>query len=302
MDENTPHFVAQLVKVSDSADLSSAEVRALALKTIESGNILFLPHASFELTSREQELVLDASVTLPTRKERESRNGRPTVLFDPNSGKILRARIQRPARNEFEAMMARFSQWAETLVTQLLPRYASTLVRSRLTFRPCERATPEGLHLDASYGHPTEGRGMLRVFCNINPTERPRVWHVGETIEPFARHFLPTARFRKTNRVEQWLASLGITKGLRTPYDKLIGDIRDQGKHDKAYQANCPREIVEFPAGSAWIVLTDLVLHGALSGQYSLDQTFFVPVTSMSEPDRSALRILERLSGRQLVS
>ena len=302
MDENTTHFVAQLVEVRDSAGLSSAEVRTLALKTIESGNILFLPHAGFELTSRERELVLDASVTLPTRKERESHNGRPTVLFDPDSGKILRSRIQRPARDAFEAMMCRFSQWAETLVTQLLPRYASALVRDRVTFRPCERGTPQGLHVDASYGHPTEGRGMLRVFCNINPTERPRVWHVGEEFEPFARRFLPTAKFRKTSPVERWLASLGITKGRRTPYDKLMEDIRGQVKGDDAYQANCPREIVEFPAGSAWIVLTDLALHGALSGQYSLDQTFFVPVTSMSEPDRSSLRILERLSGKQLVS
>jgi hypothetical protein len=58
---------------------------------------------------------------------------------------------------------------------------------------------------------------------------------------------------------------------------------------------------VSFPTGSAWIAITDLVLHGASSGQHSLDQTFFLPAEAMREPALSSLRILERLSGRNLL-
>ena len=246
-------------------------------------------------------LVADAAVTLPTRRERESRNGRPTVIYDPARGHILRTRISGPERNELEAMMARYSDWAAALVAELLPAYTGKLVRDRLTYRPCERADAQGLHVDASYGRPTEGRGMLRVFCNINPGGRPRVWRVGETFEPFARRFVPTARPPRTSRVESVLARLGVTKGRRTAYDRLMADIRGQAKKDEDYQENAPQRVVSFPPGAAWIAITDLVLHGASSGQHSLDQTFFLPAEAMDEPGRSSLRILERLSGYSLL-
>jgi 3-deoxy-D-manno-oct-2-ulosonic acid (Kdo) hydroxylase len=77
--------------------------------------------------------------------------------------------------------------------------------------------------------------------------------------------------------------------------------LRRLGKHNEDYQRDAPRRIVEFPAGACWIAITDLVLHGALSGQHSLDQTFFLPAAAMRDPSRSSLRILERLSGRRLV-
>jgi len=293
--------VAQRIEVRDPDNFTAPDDRALALKTIESGGILYLPETGFELTQREREVILDTSATLPTRKERKSVNGRPTVVFDPVDGKFLRTRMRPATRTELGAMMMRFSRWAEALVERLLPAYAGNVVRDRITFRPCERSQPQGLHVDASYGHPTEGRGMLRVFSNISPTQRPRGWRVGEDFETFARRFLPKAKFRRTNPLEHWLARLGITKGERTPYDHLMADIRHQAKCDGAYQKDCSWQVVEFPAGSTWIALTDLVLHGALSGQYSLDQTFFVPVTTMSEPDRSSLKILERLSQRPLL-
>jgi 3-deoxy-D-manno-oct-2-ulosonic acid (Kdo) hydroxylase len=292
--------VTPLVELQPRADCRSPEIRELALETIESGGIVYLPGPTFELTEREQRLVADSSVTLPTRKERESRNGRPTVIFDPARAKILRARIKGPQRHELEAMMVRFGRWAENLVAELLPSYARGLTRDRITFRPCERANPQGLHVDSSYGRPTEGRGMLRVFSNINPEGRERVWQVGEQFEALARRYLPTAHIKPPSAASWILGRLGVTNGRRTAYDELMADIRGQVKSDEAYQSIAPRRIVRFAQGSAWIVITDLVLHGALSGQYSLDQTFFLPAQRMREPGRSSLRTLERLVGRSL--
>jgi len=293
--------VAKLVEFDETMDRESPAVRALALETMENGGVLYLPKGGFSLTPREREIVLDASVTLPTRRERKSDNGRPTVVFDPNIGKILRSRIRSPEREELESAMARYSEWAENLVKQLLPSYAGNLVRDRITFRPCERTKRQGLHVDSSYGRPTEGRGMIRVFCNINPNGRPRVWQIGEDFEIFAQRYLDSVHIRNTNPVQRLLANLGITKGKRTAYDNLLADIRGKAKHDKDFQANSPRRIFEFPVGSAWIAITDLALHGAISGQYSLDQTFFLPIETMSEPENSSLRILERLTGEALV-
>jgi len=290
---------ARVVEIDSRARRNSHEVRALALETLEGGGIVLL-RDGFQLTRRERELVADASVTLPTRKERESRNGRPTVIFDPDRGKILHTRMRNPERRELEAMMARFGEWAETLVHELFPGYAAALVRDRVTFRPCERANPQALHVDASYGRPTEGRGMLRVFSNINPGDHVRVWQVGEGFEPFVRRFLPATKPKNVGLTDRLLARLGVTHGLRTNYDLLMEALRAQAKSDETYQSVAPRRVVEFPAGSAWIAITDLLLHGAISGQHSLDQTFFLPPTAMQRPERSSLRILEHLSGRAL--
>jgi len=44
------------------------------------------------------------------------------------------------------------------------------------------------------------------------------------------------------------------------------------------------------------------VSHAAMSGQYQLEQTFLLPIGAMREPQRSPLRVLERLKGRRLAS
>ena len=58
---------------------------------------------------------------------------------------------------------------------------------------------------------------------------------------------------------------------------------------------------IDFPAGSTWIAFTDGVSHAAMAGQYQLEQTFLLPVEAMQKPERSPLRILERIKKRALV-
>jgi hypothetical protein len=43
------------------------------------------------------------------------------------------------------------------------------------------------------------------------------------------------------------------------------------------------------------------VLHAALGGAFALEQTFHLDVATMAQPQRSPLKVLERLSGKQLV-
>ncbi len=289
--------VAQILELENLADTNAAH----AAETLESGGIIFLKDAGFGLSERESKLISDASVTLPTRKERESQNGRPTVVFEPSRGKILHARMKPPERTELENIMSRYANWATEAVNTLFPTYRGRIKRDRTTYRPCERATTQGLHVDASYGRPTGGCGMLRVFYNVNPNQQNRVWRVGETFEAFAERFVPNARIKPVGPMEKALGQLNIIKGQRTVYDHVMEDIRGQAKSDKTYQAECPQRVVEFPPGSAWIAITDLVLHGAVSGQHSLDQTFFVPSEVMNHPERSSLKILERLTDQALV-
>jgi hypothetical protein len=304
---------AEVLAIDASADLSAPEVRREALETLEGGGLVLLPGRGFELTARERDLISDTRKLLAGIQEEQTRNGRPTILYEPWRGRIkrhhfasvggrlVRARVQPAAVPDLEAMMARFGAWAGELLDRLFPRYGPALVRERITYRPHGRRTTQALHVDSAYGYPTQGRGMLRVFCNVDPAGRPRVWQVGEPFEPFARRFVASAHPRGPGFTASLLRRLGIVRGSKTAYDRLLAEIRRMAKHDRAYQSAAPRRIVEFPSASAWIAITDLVLHGAVSGQHSLDQTFLLPAAAMADPSRSSLRILERLTGRALV-
>jgi hypothetical protein len=301
----------ELLTLAEGTDLTAAAVRRDATYVLEGGGIVLLPKTGFPLSARERELLADLRNFLV--KEPSGANGRPTIMFDPRRGRIadinftisglrlLRAEVKASARPELEAMMRRYGAWAEDLLTTLFPSYVAALGRDRITYRPNQRSDAQPLHVDAGYAYPTQGRGMLRVFCNIDPLDRPRVWHVGERFEGFARRYLPAARVRRPGWTASMLARVGVVGGAKTAYDLMIAELRRLVKSDAEYQRSAPRRVVEFPSGSAWIAITDLLLHGALSGQHSLDQTFFLPPEAMSDESRSSLRILERLSGRQLV-
>ena len=302
---------AKVLTIEPGADLSAPEVRRMAIETLEGGGVIHLPQGGFELSGRERELVSDTSKILT--REPDVEDGRPTIIFDPARGhikkyhyaqvrgKMMRAQVRDTARSDVEAMMARYGRWAESMITELFPSYQGSLDRKRVTYRPFARSNIQSLHIDSSYGYPTQGRSMLRVFTNINPVSRPRIWQLGEPFEPFVRRFLPSVRLSKPTWISSILVRLGIVDGTKTKYDQYIAALRALGMRDKEYQRMAPHRVMEFPPGSSWIAITDLVLHGAVSGQHSLDQTFYLPVEAMNDPSHSSLRILERLTGETLV-
>jgi len=93
------------------------------------------------------------------------------------------------------------------------------------------------------------------------------------------------------------LRLLRITKSRRSAYDALMLQLHDAMKGDAVYQAEASQTSIDFPSGSTWIAFTDAVSHAAMAGQYQLEQTFLLPVAAMIEPERSPLRILERIKG-----
>lgn len=303
----------KMLTIEPGTDRSGPEIRRTAIETLEGGGVIYLPRDGFELSGRERELISDTAQILTRKPYYE--DGRPTIIFDPARGRLkkyhymkvprkrlmMRAQIRNTARPDLESLLARYGKWAEGVIAQLFPDYQGALDRHRVTYRPFPRNKIQSLHIDSSYGYPTQGRGMLRLFSNIHPTIQPRIWQLGEPFEPFVRRFLPSVRLGGKGWISSILARLGIVDGAKTKYDEYMAALRDLGMHNKEYQKTAPHKIMEFPPGSSWIAITDLVLHGAISGQHSLDQTFYLPVEAMNDPSRSSLRILERLTGQALV-
>jgi hypothetical protein len=97
------------------------------------------------------------------------------------------------------------------------------------------------------------------------------------------------------------LQALRLTKGRRTAYDHAMLRLHDLAKQDSLYQETAIRRRVSFASGTTWLVFTDATLHAALEGRNVLEQTFLLPCEAMSDPAMAPLKILERLTGRELV-
>jgi hypothetical protein len=255
------------------------------------------------LTERERAIITDAQVMFRGNEEKCRRNGRPTLTFDMASDRLLFTTIRSPERREIEAMLRRYSVWSRELLQEIVPEFAQTCEQNRIIYRPVERSRTQGLHIDTTYLYPTQGRSKLRIFCNIDPKGRPRVWEIGQRFETFVQRYLPSVRVERSwfeTAIDRSASLVGIVKGQRTGFDHVLEKIRELAKKDRDFQKTSPRRIVSFPPGSAWVALTDIVLHGGVSGQHALDQVFFLPPKVMLNPSRSALGILERLSGHSL--
>lgn len=268
------------------------------LDQLEEGQVLLFERLDFPLSAQEQRLLA------PAVSDGRSKN----IAIDPASGRVSGAALEGAELEVLRRMVARFSTQARSVLERLLPRYAGGLETRLASYRPVEiagrgtsnRKDDTRLHVDAFASRPNQGRRILRVFCNVNPDDKPRIWLLGEAFEPFARRFVPGVR-KQLPLEAVALEALGITKSPRTSYDHLMLGLHDHGKLDDTYQREAWRERFDFPAGSTWVCFTDQVLHAALGGQYLLEQTFLLPISVMRQPERSPLRTLERLSGRRLV-
>lgn len=271
-----------------------AVIKDRAVAALEAGNVLFFPGLAFRLAESEKRF-LDARISDGRAKN---------ISLDPQTGKIQSTALTGEDARGLSAMMARFSGQAASLIADLLPY--RQVERARTSFRPVQVkgrsyskiSDDRLLHVDAFPSRPMGGRRILRFFANVAPTS-PRHWLVGEDFEPFARRFLP--RIGPHLPGKSWLfEKLGVTRGRRSLYDELMLSLHDTGKLDSDFQTSSPRERVDFPPGTCWLVFTDQVLHAALGGEFALEQTFHLDVAEMADPSRAPIRVLERLSGRAL--
>lgn len=280
--------------------------QAVAVRAIEEGGVLVLPHANFELAADEHRFL--------TPEWLDGRAKNISVEMPPpgasGGGAAPRIKGARGGAEDLRALTAlvtRFALDAGVLVSALFPRYAPYVQQARTSFRPSPavgrdvswRKDDSRLHVDAFPSRPNLGARILRVFTNVNPV-LPRVWRVGEPFETMAQTLLPRIPAPLPGSAAL-LSALRVTKARRSHYDHLMLHLHDRAKADLDYQRDCAQLVVSFAPGTTWLCFSDQVMHAAVSGQFMLEQTTLLPVRALYDPQRSPLAILERLTGRPLV-
>jgi hypothetical protein len=280
---------------------------------LELGNILFFPYIPFEFPQEEIDFLLS--------QKQSNAKGRKNIAYKPQLDTITNHDTKDPrvAAKMLEILRS-YSQRVTAFLTEVLVPYAKEWKHDYASFRPFQekgrplrlRARNDLLHVDSFPTRPMHGARILRFFTNINPTES-RHWITskpcGELIEEFGGTGVPyptpvshSLGERLSRKMVALMQKMGVKLTWRSPYDVFMLNLHNFLKENAHFQAHCPKDHWEFPPYSCWAVYTDLVSHAALSGQYALEQTFLIPQKALLFPERSPLRILERLSKTNMVN
>ena len=282
---------------------------------LEAGGILYFDGCPFAFPDADRQTLLE--------HRQSGLRFHKNISFQPTTGTIRGLSAADAAEvAELERIMQDFSANVVQFVESFLKPYAGNYTLDYASYRPVEE---EGrpmslhkrndlLHVDAFPNRPTAGGRILRVFTNLNPS-KTRDWIVTDGFDRLAAQYADKAGLDKYARqasspfwklIQKVVAApkraFGRLKSVPTPYDRFMHHFHNYLKENAAFQRDCPKEAIEFPPGSTWLVYTDFVPHAVLRGQFALEQTFIIHPQGMVTPEQAPVRILERLSGRRLVA
>jgi len=204
-------------------------------------------------------------------------------------------------------MIQRFAKQSHELIAKLLPSYVLNLIIANTSYRPLEvetrvssyRKDNTRLNADVFLSNPMQGTRQLKVFDNINPCEKSRVWLLGEPFEKMAETFLTKIRPflpKQAGLIKQ----LHITKRTSAEYDHRMLQLHDHVKAYMRYQQYSPQQSVNFMLGTTWIVYSDQALHAAMAGPFMMEQTFSLPESALKQLATAPLKVLEKMLHRSL--
>ncbi len=274
---------------------------------LEAGGILVFPEMPLELSEEDYRFLLGQRQTEASYHK--------NIAYRPGQDKLTGG-ARGTDRERLRRILSAYSRQAAGLVARWLPGYAANSRLDFTSYRPFEEgrrklsrhSRNDLLHVDAFPTRPTNGDRILRLFTNLNP-EQPRLWLTSEPFEALAKAFAGEAGLtevarRSSSPFRQALGRLGLVARIpslsRPPYDVLMHGFHNFLKENHRFQETCPKQRVEFPPKSSWLVFTDMVSHAVLAGQFALEQTFIVSRQALLRPEHAPIRVLERLTGVSL--
>lgn len=292
------HFTVNLDLNCWSSNVAP-EIQLQAIQALELGKVVCLPSLAFDLSEYEKPLLT------PTICDKRRKN----ISYDLCADKIGRTNVKPEQVSILQKMMQRYAVCSRQLLNNLFPQYSTSVRQARTSYRPVEiagrrAASPRKddtlLHVDSFPATPVSGERILRMFTNINPHGKSRVWRVGEPFDQVVQKFAPLVK--KPLIGSAYLNQLfKITRGKRSLYDHYMLNMHNLMKSDPDYQLTVMQQELQLHPGSTWLVYTDQVSHAAIAGQYVLEQTFHLPVQALGNVDSAPLKVLEKFLSAALV-
>jgi len=274
-------------------------------RVLEEGRILFFPSTPFSLPDEDRAFLL---------RQRQSGAGyHKNIAYRPAQDRVTGAAGGADAEG-LGRVLRGYSRGVVAFTASILPSYAARWRVDFASFRSEEeagrdlavRSRNDLVHVDAFPTRPTRGDRILRVFTNVNP-EAPRVWRSGGTFEDLASRFAaPSGLLDRARRggpvgaLRRLARAVGLPVAARSPYDRFMLSFHHYLKENRGFQDEGGKATLSFPAGSTWMVFTDMVSHAVLGGRYALEQTFIVSRASLALPDKAPIAILEAIAGASL--
>src|ERR1700749_1747828 len=280
---------------------------------LEAGSILFFPKSPIALT--------DSDLQFLRGQQQSDSSLHKNIAYKPKADELsgVDTKTANPAAVErLRGILRNYSQSVTAFLTGFLSPYNGQLQPDYDRFRPQEeegrdlpsRRRNDLLHTDAFPTRPTHGARILRFFNNIHPT-RTRDWVVGEPFPTLVKQFapkeieLPVPENGAAKAAKSLARGIGLGAAIpalkRSPYDDFMMRFHNFLKENPEFQSTCAKYDYQFPAGSSWMVYTDMVPHAVLCGQYALEQTYLIAPDAMVAPQHAPLTVLQELTGARLV-
>jgi hypothetical protein len=278
---------------------------------LERGEIVQFPRCPIELP--------DESDLKFLREDLASHLRNKNVSYHPETDSVPGLKAD-PARTErAQRILKQHAARVEAFLQRTMPALTRDWTVGTSSFRPIQEkgrdlsphASNELVHIDAGAYGPTYGDRVLRFFVNVNPVE-DRVWATRGAFPELYARFGRAARItpdtRKHASLERGpldqlrtgflrtLAAAGLPQAMlidSSPYDRTMRRFHNYMKDEPAFRDDTSKEKeIRFVPFSAWMVLTDMVSHASLSGQYALVNTFLLRLASCRLPQFAPYRIL----------
>jgi hypothetical protein len=211
------------------------------------------------------------------------------ISFSPNTGSLVGSNSK-----ELENFLGRISNKVFDKIQVLLPKYSGAIRLDRVLLNNVEVATSYGknffkddvLHLDTLKGGLPNEKRVIKLCCNINPTNA-RVWEKGP----------PLGSLLMDGRVGNELLLKGKTGIYQSNFNNdsasMLEQIGNIIRQSEVIQKKIPRKVIAFPAQSFWLAMTDVCLHSTLRGANVLEFMFFVQEHALCSGDLSAQNLLK---------
>ena len=305
---------AMIVASITAEQLISTEPYSIS-DLLEQGHVVYFPSSPLPLPDQADQQFLRDDLCGHMKLK--------NISYHPEADSVRGLDAQGHDSDRVYRILTDHRQSVEEFLRHVIPSLTDGWVMGTTSFRPLEEkgrnlkphASNELIHFDAGAYGATNGDRILRFFVNLNPTS-DRVWASKGTFPRVFQKYGEQAGVQNTEAGSRYLqkgpvdharsgllrliAMMGLPMARvldSSPYDRTMRKFHNFMKDTADFQLD-PEDFEEmrFQPFSAWMVLTDMVSHAAVSGQHAFATTCLVPLENCRHPELAPINILRNRS------